>query len=304
MGRKVVISCAVSGAIHTPTMSPYVPIRPEDIARQAIDAANAGAATVHIHARDPQDGRPSSNLNLYRQIVERIKAESNVVICLTTGGGLGMKVEDRIAVVPEFKPELASFNMGSLNFALFPVVKKYEDFQYDWELPFLEGTRSMIFPNTFTDLEKICGIMNAHGTKPELEIYDTAHLNNAAYLVKTGQLKTPLFLQFVMGILGGIPATIENLVHLRRTADTLFGPENYQVSAFGAGSNEYPICTTNVLMGGHCRVGLEDNLRLAEGVMAKSNAEMVEKMVRILREFSLEPATPDEAREILGIGPH
>ena len=160
----------------------------------------------------------------------------------------------------------------------------------------------MIFPNTFTDLEKICGVMNESGTKPELEVYDVAHLNNAAYLVKAGFLKTPLFLQFVMGILGGIPATIENLVHLRRTADTLFGPENYQFSAFGAGNTEFPICTTNVLMGGHCRVGLEDNIRIAPGTLAESNAVMVEKMVRILREFSLEPATPNEAREILGIG--
>lgn len=304
MRRKVVISCAISGAIHTPTMSPYVPITPEEIARQAVDAANAGAASVHIHARDPRDGRPTSDLNLYRQIVEKIKAESNVVVCLTTGGGLGMKVEDRMAVVPEFKPELASLNLGSMNFALFPVLKKYDNFKHDWERPFLEGTRSMIFPNTFADLEKICRAMTENGTKPELEVYDVAHLNNAAYLVQAGLLKPPLFLQFVMGILGGIPATIENLVHLRRTADTLFGADNYQFSAFGAGHTEFPICTTNVLMGGHCRVGLEDNLRTAPGALAESNAVLVEKMVRILREFSLEPATPDEAREILSIGKH
>jgi len=210
-------------------------------------------------------------------------------------------VEQRVAVVPEFKPELASFNMGSINFALFPVAAKYKEWKYDWEKPLLEASKGFIFQNTFADLEKVCQIMRENGTKPELEIYDVGHLYNAAYLLSQGLLEPPLYLQFVMGILGGIQSTIFDLVHLKATADRLFGAGQYQWSAFGAGRMEFPICTTAVLMGGNCRVGLEDNLYLGKGQLAKSNAELVEKMVRILKEFSMEPATPDEAREILGI---
>jgi len=301
MSRQVIISCAVSGGIHTPTMSPYLPITPEEIAQQAIDAAKAGASAVHVHARDPETGKPSPDLKLFRRIYDRIRAESDVIVCVTTGGGLGMSVDQRVAVVPELKPELASFNMGSLNFALFPVAGKFKEWKYDWEKPYLESTRAAIFPNTFADMEKVCRTMTANGTKPELEIYDTGQLNNAAYLVQAGLLKPPLYLQFVMGILGGIPATIEHLVHLKLTADALFGPDKYQYSAFGAGRQEYPICTASVLLGGHCRVGLEDNLYLGKGTLAKSNAEMVEKMVRIVEEFSLDVATPDQARSILGL---
>ena len=301
MADKVIINCAITGAIHTPTMSPYLPIQPEDIARQAIDAAKAGATTVHIHIRDPKDGRPSTDVSLFGTIIDMIKAESDVIICTTTGGGLGMTVEERVAVVPKYKPELASCNMGSINFALFPILNKLKEFKYDWEEGYLSMTKDFIFRNTFQDLEKVTTIMKENGTKPELEIYDVGHLNNAAFLLNAGLVEPPLYLQFVMGILGGIPASIQNLVFLKESADRLLGKGNYVYSAFGAGKMEYPICTTSVLMGGHCRVGLEDNLYLGKGVMAKSNAEMVEKMRRIIEEFSLDVATPDEGREILGL---
>lgn len=300
--NKVIVSCAITGAIHTPTMSPHLPISPERIAEQAIEAGKAGAAAVHIHARNPEDGRPSRDLNIYRQIVEQIHAQSEVIICLTTGGGMGMSVEQRVAVVPTFKPELASCNMGSINFALHPVAANYTDWEFDWEKPYLEGSKANVFQNTFADLEKVCTIMRENGTKPELEIYDVGHLYNAEFLVSKGLLQPPLYLQFVMGILGGIRATLNDLVHMTETADRLFGAGNYIWSAFGAGRMEFPICTASVLMGGNCRVGMEDNLYLGKGRLARSNAELVEKMVRIIREFSLDPATPAEAREILSIG--
>ena len=302
MSRKVIITAAITGSIHTPTMSSYLPITPEEIAGQAVEAARAGAATVHIHARNPENGMPSPDLNLFREIVGKIRSESDVIICITTGGGTGMTVDQRAAPVPEFKPELASFNMGSINFALFPVIKRYKEWKYDWEKPFLEGSKANIFQNTFADLEKICGIMRDNGTKPELEIYDVGHLYNAKFLLSEGFLDPPLFLQFVMGILGGIQPTFRDLLHLKETADRLFGENQYQWSAFGAGRMEFPICTTAVLMGGNCRVGLEDNLYLSRGELARSNAELVEKMARILREFSIEPATPEEARKILRLG--
>ncbi len=301
MSRNVIISAAITGSIHTPTMSPYLPITPEEIARQAIDAARAGAAAVHIHARNPENGMPSPDLGLFREIIDRIGSESDVIICITTGGGAGMTVDQRMAVVPEFKPELASFNMGSINFALYPVIAKYKGWKYDWERPFLEASKGAIFQNTFADLEKVCAVMRENGTKPELEIYDVGHLYNAEFLLSGGLLEAPLYLQFVMGILGAIQPTFFDLIHLKETADRLFGAGNYQWSAFGAGRTEFPICTVAALLGGNCRVGMEDNLYLSKGELARSNAQMVEKMVRILGEFSLAPATPQEAREILRI---
>ena len=299
--RKVIITAAITGSIHTPTMSPHLPITPEQIARNAIDAAGAGAAAVHLHVRDPETGAPSSDLNLFREVVKAIRAESDLNLCLTTGGGFGMSVEQRIAVVPEFRPELASFNMGSMNFGIFPLAEKVREWKHPWEKQFLEGSRSFIFQNTFADLEKICVLMRENRTKPELEIYDVGHLYSAAYLLSRGLLDAPLYLQFVMGILGGIHADISHLVHLKETADRLLGVGRYRWSAFGAGQMEFPICTTAALLGGNCRVGLEDALFVSRGTLAESNAALVEKMVRILGEFSLEPATPSEAREILEI---
>ena len=298
---KVIITAAITGSIHTPTMSPYLPITPEQIARGAIEAARAGAAAVHLHARDPETGRPSPDLELFAKIVEMIRAESDVNLCLTTGGGPGMTVEQRVAVVPRFKPELASFNMGSMNFGIFPLAGKTKDWKYAWEPQLLELSRNFIFQNTFADLERICVLMKESGTKPELEIYDVGHLYNAAYLLSRGLLEEPLYMQFVMGILGGIQATFYDLVHLKQTADRLFGEGKYRWSAFGAGQAEYPTCTAAALLGGNCRVGMEDALYISRGVLAESNAALVEKMVRILSEFSLEPATPAEAREILAI---
>jgi len=301
MESKVIVSAAITGSLYTPSMSPYLPITPEDIAHQAIEAARAGAATVHIHTRDPETGRPTSDLELFGKIIESIRSESDVIICTTTGGGPGMTVEERIAVVPKVKPELASFNMGSINFGIFPLADKVKEWKYEWEEAFVMGTKNNIFQNRFGDLEKICRLMRETGTKPELEIYDVGHLYNTAFLLSEGLLDPPIYLQFVLGILGGISATIYDLVHLKQVADRLFGERNYQWSAFGAGRNEFPICATAVNLGGNCRVGLEDNLYLEKGVLAKSNAEMVEKMVRIIKEFSLEPASPDEARKILKI---
>jgi uncharacterized protein (DUF849 family) len=282
-------------------MSPYLPITPEEIAQHAVDAARAGAAAVHIHARDPKNGMPSADSNLFGEIIERIRAESDVIICTTTGGSYRMSLEQRVSVVPTFKPELATFNMGSMNFGIFTPLRKIQKWKYEWERPLLEASRNAVFQNTFHDLERICTIMRENGTKPELEVYDVGQLHNAAYLLSQGLLDTPIYLQFVMGILGGIEASIPHLVHLKQTADRLFGEGHYRWSAFGAGRMEYPICTTAVLLGGNCRVGMEDALYVSRGVLAKSNAELVEKMVRIIREFSYEPASPDDAREIIGI---
>ena len=297
---KFILNCAVTGAIHTPTMAPHLPVTPEDIATQAIDAVNAGASTVHVHARHPSTGMPTSNLDIMGEIVSTIHAKCDGVICISTGGGLNMTVDDRIAAVPKFKPELASLNLGSMNFALFPLVGRFREWKHDWEPEYLAGSKDFIFRNTFADLERIFQVMKENGTKPELEAYDVGHLHNAHYCHATGLLDEPVYIQFVMGILGGIAATIPHLLHMKKTADELFADKHY-FCTIAAGKNEFALGTTSMLMGGGARVGLEDNLWLKRGVMAKSNAELVEKMVRIAREFGYEPATPDEARRILGL---
>jgi len=301
--RKVVVSAAITGAIHTPTMSPYLPITPEQIARDAVAAVEAGAAEVHIHARDPENGHPSADLSLFREIVQEIRRDCDAIICLSTGGGQGMSVEERVSVVPEFKPELASLNMGSINFGMFPLAKKYKDWIYDWEKPFLEGTRDFIFPNTFLDIERILGIMKDKGTKPELEIYDVGHLYNLLHIMSEneGLLDEPIYIQFVTGILGGIGAAIENLVFLKSTADRLLGSDRYHWSAIGAGQMQFPICATAALLEGNCRVGLEDNLNIEKNVLARSNADQVMKIVNILSQFSLEIASTSEARQMMGL---
>jgi uncharacterized protein (DUF849 family) len=299
--NKVVITAAVTGSIHTPTMSPHLPITPEEIANDAVGAAEAGAAEVHIHARDPESGRPSSDLSLFAEIVERVKSRSNVIICISTGGGKDMTVEERVSAVPKFKPELASLNMGSMNFGMFPMVKRYETWIHEWEKPFLESTRDFIFRNTFSDIQKILGIMKEAGTKPEMEIYDVGHLYNLLHIKEEVPIDEPVYIQFVTGIVGGIGASLENLMFLKSTADRLLGKGGYRWSAIGAGRMQFPICATAALLGGGCRVGLEDNLNLDRGTLAESSAQLVEKMVRILGEFSLKPATPNEAREMLGL---
>jgi len=300
MEDKIIITCAVTGAIHTPSMSPYLPVTPKQIIEEAVKAAEAGAAVVHIHARDPKTGMPTSDVNVFREILSGIKERCDAVICPTTGGGLGMTVEERVRVVPELKPEMATFNMGSMNFSLHHMLRKYKEFKYEWERQYLEMSKDFVFKNTFADLEYVAKTFYENETKPELECYDVGQIYNAAFLLQTGVLKPPLHIQFVHGILGGIGTALEDLMHMKHTADRLFG-KNYTWSVIGAGRYEFRLCTLGLLLGGHVRVGLEDNLYLEKGRLAKSNAELVEKMVRIAREFGREPATPDEARKILGL---
>lgn len=299
---KRILNCAITGSIHVPSMSPYLPITPDQIAQNAIDAASAGAATVHIHARDPENGKPSSDLKLYEEIIDKIRAKNNdVIICITTGGGAGMTVEERASVIPRFKPELCSMNAGSINWGLFPAAARIKEFKYDWEKPMLEMTKGFIFQNTFADMEVMLKIMKENGTKPELECYDVGHLYNVKFLQDVGLIEGKPYLQFVLGINGALAATPYDLQYMKETADRLFGVGGYNWSAFGAGRAEFPICTHNLFLGGHVRVGMEDNLYVSKGNMAKNNAQLVEKMARIMREFDYEIATPDEAREILGL---
>lgn len=302
MKFKRIVTCAITGSIHTPTMSDYLPITPQQIAENALGAAEAGAAVVHIHARNPENGMPSPELKLFEEIISRIREQNQeVIICITTGGGAGMTVDQRAAVIPAFKPELASCNLGSINWGVFSIAARYKEFKYDWEPVLMEMSKGIIFQNTFDDLMKVTAIMQEYGTKPEFEVYDVGHLYNCAYLLQAGYIKPPVYLQFVTGILGGIQATPYDLMTLHMTADRLFGPGNYQWSVIGAGRQQFPICTMGLMLGSNVRVGMEDNLYLAKGVKAKNNAELVGKMIRIIHEFDLEPASPQEAREILGL---
>ena len=297
---KFILNCAVTGAIHTPTMAPYLPVKPREIAAQALEALDAGASTVHVHGRDPETGLPTGDLNVMGEIVSNIHAKSDGVVCITTGGGVNMTVEERMAAVPRFKPELASCNLGSINFALFPILEKIEDWKYDWEPAYLEGSKDFIFKNTFADLDRALELMGSAGTKPEFEAYDVGHLHNAHHYWVRSRVSTPFYVQFVMGILGGIAATVPHLLHMKQTAESLYGGD-LVFSTIAAGRNEFALGTVSMLMGGGVRVGLEDNLWLSKGEMARSNAELVEKMVRIAREFGYEPATPDETRKVLGL---
>lgn len=302
MSNKRIVNCAITGSIHSPTMSPYLPVTPEDIAQHAVDAAAAGATAVHIHARHPQVGAPSSDLELYEKIIDGIRSKNkDVIICITTGGGAGMTVDERLATVPKFKPELSSMNAGSINWGLFFLADRIKDFKYDWERPMYQMTKDFVFKNTFADMERMLTVMNENNVKPELECYDIGHLYNVKFMQDAGFIKGKPYLQFVMGINGAIGANVYELINMKQTADRLFGVDGYEWSAFGAGRMEYPICTTNLFLGGHVRVGMEDNLFLSRGVLAKSNAELVEKMVRLMKDFDFEPATPDEGRAMLGL---
>ena len=296
---KALFTAAITGSIHTPTMSPYLPITPEQIADNAIQACEAGAAAVHIHVRNPETGQPSPDLELFKKVLTRVKSKCDVIVCPSTGGGLGMTPEQRVAVVSTFKPELASCNMGSMNFALFPLLEKMKDFKFPWEKQYLESTEDLIFPNTFKSIRIFLDIFNENLTKPELEVYDAGMLSNAAFMIGRGLLKTPVYIQFVLGILGGMAATIENLVFLYESACRQIGERNFIWSVCAAGRNEVPMCTHALLMGGNARVGMEDALWLDKGVLAKSNAEWVAKIIRIAKEFGIEPATPAEARKML-----
>jgi len=295
---KTIITAAITGAIHTPGMSPYLPISPEEIVEDAVRACEAGAAIVHIHARDPKDGRPSADVELMKGIVSEIKERSDVIICITTGGSIGMPLEDRIASIPALKPELASCNAGSINFVIEPAARKLKPV-YEWELPYLNGTKDLIFSNTFLSFERYINEMYNVGAMPEFEVYDVGMINNLAYFLNEGILRKPIYIQFVMGILGGIPASVENLVFMLKTAREQLGDFNWSVAA--AGRNQFIMTTAALTLGGNVRVGLEDNLYLAPKVLAKSSAEQVMKIRGIAEALFKEIATPDEAREILGL---
>ena len=296
---KRIITAALTGSIHTPSMSPYLPVTPEDLIEEAVAAYNAGCAVAHIHVRDPLTGAPNADQDLYRQIATEVKKRCDIVLCFTTGGKLGEPVKNRVKVVTNLKPELSSLNAGSLNFALFQIVDGIKEWKYDWEEAYLRGTQDFIFPNTFKTMCQYVETMYAHGAKPEFEIYDTGMINNVAFLIDKGIVKKPIYIQFVMGILGGIPATVENLTFLIKTAKNQIG--DFEFSVCAAGKHQFDMCTTSLLMGGHARVGLEDNLYLEKGVLAKSSAEQVAKIIRIAKELGIQPATPNEARTILNL---
>ena len=297
--NKVIITCAVTGAIHTPTMSPYLPITPEQIADSAIGAAEAGAAIVHLHARNPETGRPDQSPEAFMRFVPRIKQRTNAVINLTSGGSPTMRVEERVMPASTLKPEVASLNMGSMNFGLFPMLARYKEFKHAWEKPYLEGSRERIFKNTFADIEYILTTCAENGTRFEIECYDIGHLYTLAHFAERGVVKPPFFVQSVFGILGGIGAHPEDVIHMRRTADRLFGRENYHWSVLGAGRNQMPIAAMAAAMGGNVRVGLEDSLWLGPGKLAESNAAQVTKARQIIEGLGLEIASPDDARSIL-----
>jgi len=299
--KKVIITAAVTGAATFPSQSPHIPITPKEIADEAVVAWKAGAAVVHIHARNPEDGRPSADVELYREIITDIKAHCDVVIGITTGAGAGMSIEQRTATISLFKPELGSLNMGSINFSMHPLLDRIKEWKFDWEKDYVEGSRDYIFPNTFASLEEVTTIMKENHTKPELEIYDTSHLYNASYLVQKGFLEFPLHMQFVLGVMGGTQATVYDLVHLKNTADRLFD-DQYTWSVIGTGwPNEFRLGAVALTMGGHIRVGLEDNLLIDRGELAKSNGQLVEKMRNICEELGSAVATPAEAREMIGL---
>ena len=295
--KKVIITAALTGSVHTPTMSPYIPITPQQLIDEAIAVHDAGGAVAHLHVRDPENGRPTADQDLYGEIAEGVKKHCDIVLCTTTGGRFGEPLQKRVQVVSKLRPELASLNAGSLNFGLFHIVDKYSVWKFDWEKKYLEETEDYIFANTFKTMKEFLSVFESCGTKPEFEVYDVGMVNNLAFAIDAGYVRKPVYVQFVMGILGGIPATPENLFFLVETARKAIG--DFEFSVCAAGKNQFPLCTQSLIMGGNARVGLEDNLYLQEGVLAKNNAEQVKKIIRIAKELDLEPATPQEARDIL-----
>jgi uncharacterized protein (DUF849 family) len=296
--RKVIITCAPTGAIHTPTMSPYLPVSPAEIAAASVDAYEAGAAIIHLHARDPENGKPTQDPEVFREFLPTIKNATNAVINITTGGSPHMTVDERLRPAAEFAPEVASLNMGSMNMGLFPMLRRYDNFKYDWEVEHLEKSRDMVFKNTYQDIERILTVCGANGTRFEFECYDTAHLYNLAYFRDAGIVKAPLFIQTVFGLLGGIGAHPEDVTHMKRTADRLFG-DDYIWSVLGAGRNQLPVAAMSAAMGGNVRVGLEDSLWGGPGRLAEGSAEQVRLARKVIEGLSLEIATADEAREML-----
>ncbi len=299
--NKVIITCAVTGSIHTPTMTPHLPLTPDEIARQSIEAAEAGAAIIHLHARDPKDGRPTPDPAVFMQFLPRIKQACDAVVNITTGGGHGMTLAERLAAPLRASPEMCSLNMGSMNFGLYPMLDRYKEFKYEWERKHLEASRDFIFRNTFKDIEMVLQELGeGHGTKFEFECYDVGHLYTLAHFLDRKLVKPPLFVQTIFGILGGIGADPENLAHMKRIADKLFG-DQYAWSVLAAGRHQLPFVTMAAIQGGNVRVGLEDSIYLGKGQLAKSNAEQVRRIRTILENLSLEIATPREARALLDL---
>ena len=299
--NKVIITCAITGSIHTPSMSKYLPVTPDEIAESAIGAAEAGAAIVHLHARDPKTGAPDQSPEAFLKFLPRIKQATNAVLNLTSGGAATMPVAERAGPARTLHPEIASLNMGSMNFGLYPMLDRFKEFKHDWERSYLEGSRDRIFRNTFADIEFILEACANNGTRFEFECYDTGHLYNLAHFLDRKLVKPPLFVQTVFGILGGIGTHPEDVMHQRRTADRLFGRENYQWSVLGAGRNQMPIAAMAAAMGGNVRVGLEDSIWLGAGKLAQSNAAQVKNVRQIIEGLGLEIASPDEAREMLAL---
>jgi uncharacterized protein (DUF849 family) len=303
MPEKLIITAALTGAITIPTQTPHLAYTPEHLGSDAAACVKAGAAAVHVHARDPRNGRPLSDPDLFAPILAKVRSGCDAVIGITTGGGMGMSPQDRLRVIPRFAPELASFNLGSMNFSIHPVAKRYkpEDYKFDWEQAYAEGTKDFIFRNTFGDMEVYSAAFAQNNVKPEFEAYDVGHLYNLRFLARTGLAKPPFWIQFVMGVLGGIGATPEDLIVMKQTADRLIGVENYHWSVIGVGyPHEFNLAAMAIIMGGHVRVGLEDNIMVRRGELA-TNAQLVEKTVRLAREFDREIATPEDMRALLGL---
>ena len=301
MNDKIIISCAITGSIHTPTMSENLPITPEQIAVSAIDAAKAGAAILHLHARDPNDGRPSPDPKLFMQFLPRIRDACDAVVNITTGGSVNMTVDERLIAPAQASPEMCSLNMGSMNFALYPMAARYKTWKHDWEKSYLLNSDDNVFRNTFRDIERIYKTLGeGHGTKFEHECYDVGHLYNLAHCLDRGLFAPPVFLQLIFGILGGIGADTDNLVFMKKTADKLFGSA-YRWSVLGAGRSQMPFATQATMMGGNVRVGLEDSVYIGRGKLADSNAQQVSKIRRIVEELGYDVATPEETRAMLGL---
>ena len=300
LSGKVIITCACTGAIHTPTMSPYLPITPEEIAADALGAAEAGAAILHLHARNPENGKPDQTPEAFARFLPTVKQGTNAVINITTGGSPYMKVEERVLPAATFKPEVASLNMGSINFGLYHLVQKYDRFKFDWEKPHLEATKDLVFRNSFKDIEYILETCYDNGTRFEFECYDIAHLYNLAHFADRGLVKPPFFVQSVFGLLGGIGTHPEDVMHMKRTADRLFG-DQFRWSVLGAGASQLRIATMSAAMGGNVRVGLEDSLWAGKGKLATSSADQVRMARQVIEGLGLQVATPDEARAILSL---
>lgn len=299
MAKDVIISCAITGSLHTPSMSDHLPITPDEIVVESLAAAEAGAAILHLHARDPKDGRPTADPDVFMEFLPRIHQATDAVINITTGGAPGMTLDERLRAPERVSPEMTSLNMGTINIGLFQAGSRMTHFKHDWEKPFLDGTRDGIFRNTFADIQGIVERLGkGHGCRFEFECYDVAHLYNLAWVLDEKLYEPPLFIQFCLGILGGIGADVDNLLHMVRTAERLFG-KDFEFSVLAAGRHQMPLATHNALLGGNVRVGLEDSLYIERGMLAQSNAQQVAKIVRILRELGMEPASPAQARERL-----